>query len=114
MAHYVKRFDETEKYEQPGGIFYEIVRRGGLADVSMGWVRMKGPDKSVVGCHDKWEQVYLIFHGSGTLHLGGETFKLAERMVAVVPRQVEHWVELGEGEELEYVYINRYLEKLSE
>jgi mannose-6-phosphate isomerase-like protein (cupin superfamily) len=113
MAHYVKRFEETDQYEQQGGVFHEILRRGLLADISMGWVRMTGPAKSAVGKHDKWEQAYLVFRGSGTLHLGNETFHLTDRMLAVIPRQVTHWIELAEGEEIEYVYINRYLERLS-
>jgi hypothetical protein len=41
--------------------------------------------------------------------LGGVRHKVKAGMVARIPLRTEHFVEVGEGETLEYVYVNRYL-----
>ena len=110
----VRRFEDAEPYEQsePGlarfSWLLKLDEEGGVPGLCMGRVQLQGPIRKTPAAHADWDQVYLILKGSGTIHLGSEQHEVNSNAVVVIPRNTNHWVEVRQGDSLEYVYINRY------
>ncbi|MHC4714093.1 MAG: cupin domain-containing protein [Planctomycetota bacterium] len=106
----VKRFTDCEFYREGGrNAYYKIIPKGAMGNVAAGYVVVEGPETTPANAHTDWEQAYLVIGGSGTLVLGGERIPVGAGMVARIPLETEHYVEVAEGETLEYVYVNRFL-----
>jgi mannose-6-phosphate isomerase-like protein (cupin superfamily) len=106
----VRKFVDCEYYQEGGrNAYYKIIPQGTMGNVAAGYVVVEGPETTPANAHTDWEQAYLVIGGSGTLVLGGVRHKVKAGMVARIPLRTEHFVEVGEGETLEYVYVNRYL-----
>ncbi len=106
----VKRFVDCEYYQEGGrNAYYKIIPKGTMGNVAAGHVVVEGPETTPSNAHTGWEQAYLIIGGSGTLVLGGVRHAVEAGMVARIPLETEHYVEVAEGERLEYVYVNRFL-----
>lgn len=102
-------FDLCAPYTQddaPGLSFRKVLPEGIIANVDMGLVIAEGPTHKFPGTHE-WDQVYLIFRGTGWVHLAGERIRVDRPGIVVIPKGTEHSVEVGEGEVMEYVYVNR-------
>jgi mannose-6-phosphate isomerase-like protein (cupin superfamily) len=106
----VKKFTQCEFYQEGGrNAYYKIIPKGTMGNVAAGYVVVKGPETTPPNAHTDWEQAYLIVGGSGTLVLGGKRHRVERGMIANIPLETEHYVEVAEGETLEYVYLNRFL-----
>jgi len=112
MKPFVRTFDQAEPYaqEEPGDArFNWLLKKNELPGLCIGRVRMKGPIHKTPASHEGWDQVYVIMEGSGTVHLESESISVKARSVVTIPQFTQHSVELKSGEEIEYIYINRYL-----
>ena len=106
----VKKFTQCEFYQEGGrNAYYKIIPKGTMGNVAAGYVVVKGPETTPPNAHADWEQAYLIIGGSGTLVLGGKRHRVERGMIARIPLETEHYVDVAEGETLEYVYLNRFL-----
>ncbi len=106
----VRKFVECEYYQEGGrNAYYKIIPKGTMGNVAAGYVVVEGPETTPANSHTDWEQAYLVVGGSGTLVLGGVRHRVTAGMVANIPLETEHYVEVGEGETLEYIYVNRFL-----
>ena len=108
---YVQKFDELPYYEQDSGtnITYQfVVKPGAMGLLSAGRVRLTGPTRKATDAHPDWDQIYLVFKGSGTVLVAGEEHRVGPGHVVRVPRNTAHGVRLAEGESLEYVYVNAF------
>ena len=94
--------------EQPGVAFLRILNTDEVPGLTLGQVTLTGPVHKTPAAHDKWEQVYLILAGTGTVHLGDTSRRICGPGVIVIPKHTRHSVELQAGEELKYVYINQH------
>ncbi len=113
---YFKPFDECDSYTQedaPGLSFRKVLPEGVIADVDMGLVTAEGPTHKFPGVHD-WDQAYLVFRGTGYIHLGGclaaacgRKLRIDRPGIVLIPRGTEHSVEVDPGVIMQYVYVNR-------
>lgn len=108
----VRKFTDCEFYREGGrNAYYKIIPQGTMGNVAAGYVVVEGPETTPANAHTDWEQAYLVVGGSGTLYLDGAPQRVEAGMVARIPLETEHYVEVAEGERLEYIYVNRFLEK---
>ena len=110
VAPTVRELDQCEPYEQeePGiASFRWVLQQGEIPGLCAGFVTLEGPIHKTKGAHDDWDQMYLIFAGTGTLHLAGESYRITKPAAVIIPRGTEHSVELSQGETIQYVYVNR-------
>lgn len=107
---FVQRFTDCEFYQEGSrNAYYKIVPKGTMGNVAAGYVVVEGPGTTPSNAHTDWEQAYFIIGGSGTLVLNGRRRRVETGMVARIPLGTEHYVEVAEGERLEYIYVNRFL-----
>ncbi len=109
---YVEQLENLEYYEQDSGenITYQfVVKPGTMGLMSSGRVRLKGPTKKALDTHNGWDQVYIVLDGSGTVIVGDEEHPVGPGSVARIPNGTRHGVMLKEGEALEYVYVNAFV-----
>lgn len=109
---YFKPFEETEAYtqEDADGLFFrKILPEGIIRDVDMGLVTAHGPVRKYPGTHQEFDQVYLVFKGTGHIHLDGEATKIAQPGIVVIPRGTEHSMEVDNAKVMQYIYVNRRL-----
>jgi len=107
----VRVFNECDPYEQnePGtASFRWILKNNEIPDLCMGLVTMEGPIHKTPGTHEDWDQVYLVFCGSATIHLDDKAHRVTGPSAVIIPRGVLHSVELKPGEKIQYVYVNRW------
>ena len=112
MEAYYRPFDETEAYTQEdaaGLAFRKVLPAGIVPDVDMGLVTLTGPTHKWPGTHP-WDQVYLVFRGTGWVHLAGERIRIERPGIVVIPNGTLHSMEVEAGEVMGYVYVNRHLE----
>ena len=106
----VRKFTDCQFYQEGGrNAYYKIIPKGTMGNVAAGYVVVKGPETTPPNSHTDWEQAYLVVGGSGTLVLGGKRHRVERGMVATIPLATEHFVDVAEGETLEYIYVNRFL-----
>ena len=107
----IRSFEEGEPYTQDeadGASFRWLLKKDEVTGLQMGLVELKGPIHKKPASHGQWEQVYLIFSGSGTIHLGRDSRHVSGCAIVVIPRNTTHSVELQAGEMMQYVYVNQY------
>ena len=110
----VRPFSALEPYEQdePGiAFFHWVLKENEIPQTCMGHVTMEGPIHKTPGVHDEFDQVYLVYSGSGTIHLGDKSVRITEPSAVVIPHGTEHSMQLQEGERIRYVFVNRILEE---
>lgn len=106
----VRRFTDCEYYQEGGrNSYYKIIPKDTMGNVAAGYVVVDGPETTPPNTHTDWEQAYLVVGGSGTLVLGGRRHEIEAGMIARIPLETEHYVEVAEGKRLEYIYVNRFL-----
>jgi len=106
---YFRPFSQCAPYEQedaPGLSFRKVLPEGEIADVDMGLVTAEGPTHKFPGTHE-WDQVYLVFRGTGAVHLGGQRLRIDEPGIVFIPKGTEHSIEVDAGVTMQYVYVNR-------
>ncbi|MCD6406229.1 MAG: cupin domain-containing protein [Planctomycetes bacterium] len=105
-----QRFTDCESYQEGSrNAYYKIIPKGTMGNVAAGYVVVEGPETTPPNAHTQWEQAYFIIAGSGTLVLDGRPHRVEAGMVARIPLETEHYVEVASGERLEYIYVNRFL-----
>lgn len=107
----VRTFEEAKAYEQnePGDArFNWLIEQGEVAGLCVGRVRLKGPIHKTPTAHELCDQAYIVLSGQGTIHLGDAHHAITEPGVIVIPRHTMHSVELKEGQQIEYLFINQY------
>ncbi len=108
----IASFGDGEPYTQaepPGASFRWLLKQGDVAGLCMGLVTLEGPIHKTPASHAEWDQVYLIFQGQGTIHLGEVSQHVSGPTVVVIPRNTRHSVQLAAGESIQYVFVNEYL-----
>ncbi len=106
----VRRFTDCEFYQEGGrNSYYKIIPQGSMGNVAAGYVVVEGAQTTPANSHSDWQQAYLVIGGSGTLFIGGRPHRIERGMVAHIPLDTEHFVEVASGERLEYIYVNMFL-----
>ena len=109
----IRPFSQCPSYEQdePGeACFRWILQQDEFPDLCSALVCLKGPIHKTPAVHD-WDQMYLIFSGTATIHLGGKSQRVTEPSAVIIPAGTLHSVDLQSGEQVQYVYVNRYLNR---
>jgi len=102
-------FDLCEPYTQDdaaGLSFRKVLPEGVIPDLDMGLVTAEGPTHKFPGTHE-WDQVYLVFRGTGYVHLAGERVRIDRPGLVIIPKGTEHSMEVEAGVTMQYVYVNR-------
>jgi mannose-6-phosphate isomerase-like protein (cupin superfamily) len=108
-AGYFRPFEECALYDQEdaaGLSFRKVLSEGEVPDVDMGLVTAEGPTHKHPGAH-QWDQVYLVFRGSGFVHLGARRIRVDRPGIVFIPKGTEHSMEVDAGTTMQYVYVNR-------
>ncbi len=106
---FIRPFDAAEPYTQdePGDArFNWLVKKGELANMAVGRVRLKGPIKKTPAAHDSWDQAYIILSGKATMLLGEERHPINGPTMITIPRHTHHSIEVEAGDEVEYAFVN--------
>jgi mannose-6-phosphate isomerase-like protein (cupin superfamily) len=109
---YLKTFAEIPVYTDLGSqnqICRDILPRGIVPDMLVGYNILNGPGRTGLGRHPDWHQVFVVVVGQGTLLRGGEHIPVQAPCVIHIPPNTEHDVLVEAGQHIEYVYINRYV-----
>jgi mannose-6-phosphate isomerase-like protein (cupin superfamily) len=109
---YLKRFDEIPVYSDAGSqnqTCRDILPRGIVPDVLVGYNILDGPGRTGLGRHLDWHQIFVVVQGQGTLLRGEERIPIKAPCVVHIPPDTEHDVLVAPGEHIEYVYVNKYL-----
>jgi mannose-6-phosphate isomerase-like protein (cupin superfamily) len=102
-------FDDCPSYEQddaPGLSFRKVLAEGLIPDLDMGLVTAAGPTHKFPARHE-WEQVYLIFRGTGYVYLDEKKLRIDRPGIVIIPKGTEHSIEADAGETMQYVYVNK-------
>jgi mannose-6-phosphate isomerase-like protein (cupin superfamily) len=110
---YYRLFAEIPSYSDRGSqnqLCRDIVPRGILPGVVVGYDIIEGPGRNGLHQHATWHQAFVVLHGRGTLIRGDERIALEAPCVVDIPPLTDHDVLVAEGERIEYVYVTRMLE----
>lgn len=105
-------FEKCPYYNQEGkgDIRYQkVLPKGEIGNLDVGYVRLKGPAKTVINTHTEWHQIYLVISGSGTVVLDDKEYRAQSPCLIRVPAGTKHFVNLSTNEEMSYVYVNESL-----
>ncbi len=91
---------EVEPIEDTCGEIREVYQSDRL---SLAHVRLSG--KATKHLHRVMEEVYYITRGNGYLTIGEERYPIEEGDTIGIPRDVWHYLETGEGRELELIAV---------
>ena len=76
--------------------------------LQIGLVHLEGPIHKTPGAHEDFDQVYVIYAGSGMIHLGDLHQRVDGPTVVIIPRNTVHSIELQQGENMAYTFINQH------
>lgn len=111
---YIRKFSDGIPYTQecgPNCEFLTILKKGEVGDMGSGFIKMKGPTWNKPAAHDKWNQFYIILKGNGIMQIGDEKYPVTGPSVVMIPFNTLHALEVEEGEEVEYIYVNQHLKE---
>jgi mannose-6-phosphate isomerase-like protein (cupin superfamily) len=114
MSSYLKYFSEVPVYQDKGSqgqTCRDILPRGIVPDVVVGYNILDGPGHTGLGNHPGWHQVFVVVRGEGTLLRGGERIPIRAHCVIHIPPSTDHDVLVEPGQHIEYVYVNRYIQQ---
>ncbi len=112
MTTYHKTFAEIPTYSDPGSqnqTCRDVVPRGIVPGVVVGYDIVEGPGRNGLGCHPTWHQAFVVLKGRGTLVRGDERIEIEAPCVVDIPPATDHDVLVASGERIEYVYVTRML-----
>ena len=110
-APFIRHYRDAEPYEQeePGEAYFRMMmNKDEIPGLQVGHVELKGPIHKTPGAHDEWHQAYFIYAGSGIIHLGETTEAVEAPTMIAIPKDTHHSVEVPEGAEMRYIYINQW------
>jgi mannose-6-phosphate isomerase-like protein (cupin superfamily) len=111
MSAYTRKFDDIPSYSDPESrnqLCRDILPRGIVEDLLIGYDRISGPGNNGAGRHVDFHQVFVVLKGRGILQRGEERVVLQAPCIAHIPAKTTHDVFVAPGEEIEYVYVNKY------
>ncbi|MFA6505853.1 MAG: cupin domain-containing protein [Treponemataceae bacterium] len=111
MSAYLKSFDEIPSYSDPEShnqLCRDILPKGIVPGLLIGYDKIRGPGNNGTGRHENFDQVFVVLSGRGSLMRGEERIPVRAPCVVHIPRNTSHDVFVAEGDEIEYVYVNRY------
>lgn len=111
MSAYLKKFEDIPSYSDPESrnqLCRDILPQGVVPGLLIGYDKIRGPGNNGTGRHERFDQVFVLISGRGTLVRGDERIPVEAPSVVHIPRNVAHDVFVAEGDEIEYVYVNRY------
>ena len=85
--------------------------RGIVPDVMIGYNILEGPGRTGLAHHADWHQMFVVVSGQATLLRGDERTPVKAPCVIHIPPNVDHDMIVEDGERVEYVFVNEYLEK---
>ena len=107
----IRAFDQCEPYTQdePGkASFRWAVKKNEVPGLQIGLVNLEGPIYKTPAAHEDFDQVYVVYAGSGIIHLGDRHQRVDGSTVVIIPRNTMHSIELKQGEKMEYAFINQH------
>ena len=111
MSAYAKNFADIPAYSDPESrnqLCRDILPKGLVEDLLIGYDRIEGPGNNGTGRHLDFHQVFVVVKGRGVLQRGGERIELEAPCIAHIPPNTAHDVFVAAGEQIEYVYVNKY------
>ena len=111
LVPFIRHCSEAEPYEQeePGEAhFRTMLKLDEIPGLVVGHVELKGPIHKTPGSHAEWHQAYFVYFGSGIIHLGDKTQTVHAPTLISIPKNTHHSVEVPEGEEIRYIFVNQY------
>jgi mannose-6-phosphate isomerase-like protein (cupin superfamily) len=113
MSVYCKKFGEIPSYSDPESrnqLCRDILPKGVVDDLLIGYDTIRGPGNNGTGFHSDFHQVFVVIKGKGTLHRGEERIPIEAPCIVHIPPKTPHDVFVADGENIEYVYVNKYFE----
>jgi mannose-6-phosphate isomerase-like protein (cupin superfamily) len=107
----IRPFSECEPYTQdePGrASFRWAVKKDEVPGLQIGLVNLQGPIHKTPAAHEDFDQVYVVYAGSGVIHLGDQHRKVDGPTIVIIPRNTVHSIELNQSERMEYAFINQH------
>ena len=113
MSAHLKTFDEFPVYSDPGSqnqTCRDILPRGIVPQLAVGYNILNGPGRTGLASHSGWDQVFVLVNGQCTLLRGDERIPVQAPCVVHIPPNTTHDMLVTEGEHVEYVFINKFLQ----
>ena len=110
---YFMPFDECKSYTQQdaeGLSFRKVLPFGVLPNVDIGLVTGEGPTHKFAGTHTEWDQCYIVFEGTGYIHLNDKKIRIDRPGIVYIPIGTKHSIEVDHRQTMQYIYINRYVD----
>ena len=110
-------FEDCEPYTQEdaeGLSFNKVLPYGLLANVDIGLVTGQGPTHKFPGVHTDWDQCYVVFKGAGYVFLNDKKIRIDRPGVVYIPIGTKHSIEIDEGQTMQYIYINRFIDSYTQ
>ena len=76
--------------------------------MQMGHIELKGPIHKIPAAHHEFHQCYFIQEGAATIYLKDQPRTVQSPTVIMIPKDTHHPVEVANGDELRYVFVNQY------
>ena len=114
---YFRPFDECEPYTQKdaaGLSFNWALPKGVIPGLQMGLVTAEGPTHKFAATHAEWDQVYLVFKGSGYIYLNDKQIRIDRPGIIVIPNGTKHSIEVDDGQVMQYIFVHKYLEPVND
>jgi len=112
MSGLITMFAEGKAYTQPAGPdceFSTLLAEGETGDLNVGLVKMTGPTWNEVGRHTDWHQIYIMLKGKGRMLIGETEHAVEAPCLIRIPYDTDHAMRVGEGEQVEYLYVNQHI-----
>ncbi|MDY7393616.1 cupin domain-containing protein [Aureibaculum sp. 2210JD6-5] len=116
---YYTKFEDTEAYTEPikspNTVSRTILPNKYIPRIAMGTVKAPGPDHVGAHEHGMLEQLFLGLAGNNIIvHADDAKVNLPEYSVLHIPLGSSHSVDVGEGDEMYYVWMDFFRDKAGE
>ena len=107
-------FDEVPGYVNEGSrnqVCRDFWAEGEVGHVVIGHNVMQGNGRNGTNRHDRWNQIFVVTKGQGTMVFDGKEHPVEAPCVIVIPAGMDHDMLTGDDQSIEYVYVNDFIEK---
>jgi len=116
---YYARFEDcepyTEKIKSPNTISRTVLHNGIIPRVALGTVEAMGPDRVGEHSHPMLEQLFLgLANNQITVFADEARCEMGEYSLLHIPLGSTHWVEVAEGSNMNYMWMDFFLTKAGE
>lgn len=77
----------------------------GARNMSVTWLEVPAGAEQALRSHEEAEQVYVVVRGAGTMSVAGDTQRVEEGDLIMVPPATDHAIANDEGEELACISV---------